>query len=98
MINNIYELTFRLIKTITDSDRISIKAHGFVFQNLGDLAVYINGFTIPANSSFQLAAPDKSGIILIDGNVIFESGSGTKLLQIGELTIDSPEFTNYIEK
>lgn len=93
----IYELTFRAIENITSARRIFLRAHGFVFQNLGDRDAYINGFTIPANSTFQLTAPDANGIILIDANVTFATG-GAPQLQVGELTIDLPEFANYVEK
>lgn len=93
----LYELTFRAIKSITAPERIGLRAHGFVFQNLGDRDAYLNSFTIPANSTFQLAAPDRNGVILIDANVTFASG-GSPLLQVGELTIDLPEFANYVEK
>ena len=93
----VYELTFRGIKTITAAERVSLSAHGFVFQNIGDRDAYLNAFTIPAGSSFQLAAPDREGIILIDANITFASGGSPKL-EVGELTIDLPIFANYVEK
>lgn len=95
---NIYEMTFRGIKTYTEPGRAYLSAHGFVFQNLGDKDAYINSFTIPAGSSFQLAAPDKNGVILIDAAITFATGAGSAFLQIGELTIDEPGFANYVEK
>ncbi|HSG52135.1 MAG TPA: hypothetical protein VLA40_08495 [Rheinheimera sp.] len=93
----LYELTFRAIKSITAPEKIALSAHGFVFQNLGDRDAYINAFTVPANSTFQLAAPDRNGVILMDANITFAAG-GSPLLQIGELTIDEPQFSNYVEK
>lgn len=96
--NNTYEMTFRAIKNVTSPDRISLRAHGFVFQNLGDRDAYINSFTVQSGSSFQLAAPDRNGIILIDANITFAAGAGTTRLEIGEFTIDEPGFANYVEK
>jgi len=93
----VYELTFRGIKTVTVPQRVSLSAHGFVFQNIGDRDAYLNAFTIPAGGSFQIAAPDKEGVILIDANITFASG-GNPRLEIGELTIDLPIFANYVEK
>lgn len=96
--SNVYELTFRAIKNVTTPERISLQAHGFVFQNLGDRDAYINSFTIQSGSTFQLAAPDRNGVILIEANVTFATGAGSTRLEIGELTIDAPEFANYVQK
>jgi len=95
---NNYELTFRMIKTVTSADRIYLRAHGFVFQNMGDRDAYVNGFTIQAGSTFQIAAPDREGIIELDATITFASGAGSTLLEIGEFTVDLPVFTNYEDR
>jgi hypothetical protein len=85
---------------ITENGGFSVRANALVLENVGDETATINNFwQIKPGGSFQFGdSSGFTGIIVQEFRVSFDGSGANPKLQIAELLVNSPAFSNYIEQ
>lgn len=98
--HTVQEFSCKFRPQITVSGKISIRANAVQFWNRGTSIVLIdNVFEIPAGSTFQFGDDNLLNIIVQEFNIKFSNtGAQTDFLQIVEIVVNDPHFSNYIEQ